>query len=91
MTTDIEEGGRKIVVTGNLITLLLNTYGPYAFGAALFLTIWHTTIKPQLELQALDWQAQQEILQTQNELVQNMRELSQILERAATKLGKNDE
>lgn len=86
MNGSVEDGGRKITITGNLISLLLNTYGPYAFGVVLFLVIWHTTIKPQMDRQALDWQSQREIIHSQAELITSLREISESFERTAKEL-----
>lgn len=86
MNGTVEEGGRKITITGNLITILLNTYGPYAFGVVLFLVVWHTTIRPQLAKQTLDWQAQREIITSQAELIESLRDVSASFENIAKEL-----
>ena len=50
-------------MTKDAASLLIATYGPFAFGVVSFLAIWFTAVKPELDKRAIDWQTHNETLQ----------------------------
>ena len=50
-------------MTKDAASLMIATYGPFAFGVVSFLAIWFTAVKPELDKRAIDWQTHNETLQ----------------------------
>lgn len=69
-------------VTG-WVTLISQTYGPYAFGVASLLIIWYTVVAPQLDKAAINFDRHQTIMDNLSEIVSSQRELANTLQRTA--------
>lgn len=55
---------RKLPQSVNMISLLVERYGPFAFGVILLLAVWETVARPQIESHRVDF-AQQQALVTE--------------------------
>jgi hypothetical protein len=71
---------------GRLWATVLTIYGPYAFGLASLIIIWLYIVQPQLEMQALDFKAQQQIIDSLRELSTNQRNTADVMLRASTSM-----
>jgi len=77
----------------DILDLLGKTYGPYAFGIISLLIIWWVMLKPLLDKQALDFEAQRKIIELQNasladqrQISENMRQTAAIMDKLMSKL-----
>lgn len=65
---------------------VLTIYGPYAFGLASLLVIWLYIVQPQLQMQALDFSAQQAAIDALQELNSSQRSTADILAKTSSSL-----
>lgn len=68
---------------------LAQLYGPYAFGVASLLLIWFSIVKPQLELQRVDFQINLEVVKEMNKTSSNQVEITKTLERVTQSLSES--
>ena len=72
--------------TGGLANLLLERYGPYAFGIVSLLVVWLAIVKPELASRTIDFERQQLLIQQMQQLSDSMRSTAVILDNTATAL-----
>lgn len=59
---------REIPKSINMISLIVERYGPFAFGVVLLLAVWEMVAKPQIESQRVDFAQQQALVAELNEV-----------------------
>ena len=69
-----------------VLKLVLQTYGPYAFSVASLLTIWLFIVQPQLELQAIDFKNQEAAIDSLQQLNSSQQMTADMLQRTAASL-----
>ena len=76
-----------------LSQLLMQVYGPYAFGVTSLLLIWFSIVKPELNARNISWESHATVLKTQQEIVttmqttaRNMQTTATIMERTVNKI-----
>ena len=72
--------------SGGLANLLLERYGPYAFGIVSLLVVWLAIVKPELASRTIDFERQQLLIQQMQQLSDSMRSTAVILDNTATAL-----
>jgi UDP-N-acetylglucosamine enolpyruvyl transferase len=73
-------------ITG-LTTVMIQTFGQTAFGIAALLIMWQVIMKPQLELQRIDYKQNQEIVDKLREIGVNQLATASSIERTSVILG----
>jgi hypothetical protein len=53
---------KKLPQSVNMISLLVERYGPFAFGVVLLLAVWEMVARPQIESHKVDFAQQQQLV-----------------------------
>lgn len=80
-------------IAKDVVSSYVTTYGPFAFGIISLLILWFAIMKPQLDKQSLDFEAQRTIMEQMNshamkqeEIVKGLVTQATILERVVARL-----
>lgn len=68
------------------LQMLFNGYGPYAFSLVSLLVLWVFIVEPQLELQAIDFKAQEAAIDALQQLNSSQATTADVLNRTAASL-----
>lgn len=66
--------------------LLSQVYGPYAFGVISLLVVWYFIVAPQLESKTVNFERNQQIVETMQAISQSLQSVSATTERTASRL-----
>ena len=72
--------------TNGVINLLLERYGPYAFGIVSLLVVWLAIVKPELASRTIDFERQQLLIEQMQQVSESMRSTAVILDSTAKSL-----
>ena len=72
--------------TSGLANLLLERYGPYAFGIVSLLVVWLAIVKPELASRTIDFKRQQLLVEQMQQVSESMRSTAVILDNTANSL-----
>lgn len=82
MTDEQEEK----LLSSRIFQLMSTVYGPYAFGIISLLIIWFTIVGPQLDRQAIDFERNENAIETLQEVGRSMDQVARSMERTAVVL-----
>lgn len=71
------------MIQETLITTLIRHYGPHAFSLIMFLAIWFTAVKPELDRKEFEAIEQKQLLNQMAAIVSTMERTANTLERIA--------
>lgn len=90
LTTEVHEPTKhqkdRDLYLSRILQLLSTVYGPYAFGIASLMLIWFTIVGPQLDRQAIDFEKNQQAVDSLKQVANSMEAISRSMERTATVL-----
>jgi len=72
--------------TSGVVNLLLERYGPYAFGIVSLLVVWLAIVKPELAARTIDFERQQLLIEQMQQVSESMRTTAVILDNTARSL-----
>ena len=70
-----------------VLEILIQFYGPYAFGLISLVIMWFAIVQPELRANRIDHDANAQLVQQMREVSNTMLQTSRILERATDRLG----
>ena len=70
------------------VEVAFEKYGHHAFGLAMFLILWFTVVKPQMDQNKIDYEKQLQLAEFNNEQARMLKATAEIMERTVDKLGR---
>lgn len=75
----------------NFWSLVIERYGPFAFGVFLLLAVWQVVAKPQIDAARIDFEAQQAVVKEFRESMKSFKIISEQQRQTATVLQHTSE